>query len=880
MAGKLSPMMTFYLQQKEIYKDSILLFRLGDFYEMFFDDAKKASRILDLTLTGRDCGLEERAPMCGVPFHAVDGYIAKLINAGEKVAICEQLSDPKESKGMVERGVVRVITPGTVIEDNILDEKKNNYLCSISAQGDKVGLCWVDISTGEFNAIELDNNKNIIEDMLVTIMPTEIITDSVTQLIVAPIQSVKLGKLPRPYAYIDSAFNYQNAYKKLTDSFHMQSLQIFECEGNKTIVCPAGALMEYLTDTQKRSLSHIDGLKIIKNNNFMFLDWATRRNLELTQNNRDSKKYGSLLWVLDKTKTNMGARTLHNWIEQPLINSKKINLRLDAVEELLDNNPMRSLAIEELSTMRDIERLAGKIAYGSVNPRDMLALGQTLATLPRFKEILSGAKSSMLQKLYKDIEPLEDIADLLNNAIDPECTILTREGNFIKEGFNSDLDNLKNAKKNSMQWIADIEAREKEETGIKTLKIGYNKVFGYYIEVANSMKDKVPFRYVRKQTLTNAERYITDELKSLEDSVLNAAEKALELELKIFEEIKKCLLEVVPSLKITARAIACSDALISLAEVAREYNYTKPTVSDDIAEISITKGRHPVVEKIIGRNQYVANDTYIDCKDNRTMIITGPNMSGKSTYMRSVAIITLLAHIGSFVPAESAQISITDRIFTRIGASDDLAFGQSTFMVEMIEVATIIKNATNKSLLIIDEIGRGTSTLDGLSIAWAVVEHISKNLRAKTMFSTHYHELNELEGVLEGVKNYRILVTEFEDEIIFTHTIARGGANKSFGIEVARLAGIPKSVTDRAKDISEKLEETEIVKDTNSLVLDTTDKLNKQNTQQLTFFSNSVSDEVVDKIRAIDVNNMTPMQAMVELSNLKEMVRKVKNGKN
>lgn len=881
MAKKLSPMMTFYLNLKEQYKDAILLFRLGDFYEMFFDDAIKASNILDLTLTGRDCGLDERAPMCGVPFHAVDNYIAKLISAGEKVAICEQLSDPKASKGLVERDVVRVITPGTIIEDNILDEKKSNYLLSIYMYESSVGISWVDISTGEFNSIELDSiTATKIEDMLVTIMPSEIITNQLTYEFIKDIMSFKLGKLPKPYVYIDSAFNYNNAYKKLTNSFSVSSLKIFEIEDKNTVVSSAGALMEYISDTQKRALKHINGIKFLKNNNFMFLDTATRRNLEITQNTRDGKKYATLLWVVDKTKTNMGARLLRNWLDRPLIDSKVINERLNSVEELINNNPMRSECIEALSRIRDIERLAGKIAYGSSGPKDLLAIAESLLEVPNLKQAISKANSDLLNLMNNKIDPLHDIAELLIKAIDPQCSNLTREGGFIKKGFNNDLDNLKNAEQNGKAWQEQIEERERELTGIKTLKVKYNKVFGFFIEVPNGSKDKVPYRYIRKQTLSNAERYITDELKQLEDTVLGAQEKALALELEIYEKIMECMTQVVPTLKQTATSIATIDALVSFAEVAREYNYSKPNINENIKEIKIVKGRHPVVEKIIGQNHFVANDTFIDVGADRTMIITGPNMAGKSTYMRSVALITLLAHAGSFVPCTSADISITDRIFTRIGASDDLAFGQSTFMVEMIEVATIINNATNNSLLILDEIGRGTSTLDGLSIAWAVVEHISNKLKTKTMFSTHYHELTELEGMLDGVKNYKINVSELNDQIIFTHKISRGGANKSFGIEVAKLAGIPKVVTDRAKEISNKLEENEIVKDANSLMLDNIENLNKKNTMQLSFLEDSYQEEIINKLKKIDVDNLTPMQAMLELSNLKEMVRKVKNGKN
>ncbi len=875
MAKKLSPMMSFYLDLKENYKDAIVLFRLGDFYEMFFDDAIKASRILDITLTGRDCGLEKRAPMCGVPYHAVDSYIAKLIAAGEKVAICEQLSDPKTTKGMVDRDVIRVITPGTVIEDNILDEKKNNYIASIYIDNNCAAIAWADVSTGEFNCFELSSNKVLIEDMLVTINPAEIITNSVSFPIVSEIPSIRMGRLPKPYNYIDSAYNYGNAYKKLLDSFKTQSLQIFECEGNKPIVSVAGSLMEYISDTQKRALCHINGLKLIKNNNFMFLDTATRRNLEITQNSRDSKRYGSLLWVIDKTKTSMGARMLRNWMDQPLINSKKINARLDGVESLINNNPLRTELVESLKQIKDIERIVSKVAYKSVNPKELRTLGESLAILPQIKAALKTENSTILTKIYNNIDEMRDVSELLLKAIKSDCKTLLREGDFIADGFNVDLDNLRNARANGREILAKIEAEEKASTGIKNLKVGYNKVFGYYIEVTNSSKEKVPYRYVRKQTLANAERYITEELKQVEDMVLGADEKALALELKIFDEIIAVIKENTSALKISANAVAQLDTLISFAEVSLENNYCKPIISTDLDSISIIKGRHPVVEKIIGLNQFVPNDFIIDKKENRTMIITGPNMAGKSTYMRSVAIITLLAHIGCFVPAESAEIEVTDRIFTRIGASDDLVFGQSTFMMEMTEVATILKNATDKSLLILDEIGRGTSTCDGLSIAWAVIEYVTNNFKTKTLFSTHYHELTELEGMLDGIKNYKIMVREIDGQVIFTHKITRGGANKSFGIEVARLAGIPQTVLDRATTISKKLEQNEILKDTNSILLDSKNIFEKDDIKQLSFFENSISDEIIDILKSIDTDNITPMQALRELSDLKEKVRKI-----
>lgn len=873
---KLSPMMEFYTNLKESYKDAILLFRLGDFYEMFFEDAIKASQILDITLTGRDCGLEEKAPMCGVPYHAVDSYIAKLLAFGNNVAICEQVSDPKESKGMVDREVVRVITPGTIIEDVILDEKKNNYIANVIIEKSSSAIAWLDVSTGEFNAIELTANTNIIEDMLVTIGPAEILTNSTSYEIIKNIASIRLGKLPTPQKYVDSTYNYGNAYKKLTDTFKTQTLQIFECEGNRPIVSVAGSLMEYISETQKRFLCHITGINIIKNNNFMFLDTATRRNLEITQNSRDSKKYGSLLWVIDKTKTSMGARKLRNWLDQPLINSKKINLRLDGVEYLVENNALRTDLIDILSNIKDIERIISKIAYKTVNPRELRILGDSLINFPKIKNALQDINIPILRKVYDDIGDFFELGDLLIKAFKSDGKTIVREGDFINKYFNSDLDFLRNAKDNAKNKVVELQIQERELTGIKGLKISYNKVFGYYIEVSNSYKDLIPFRYIRKQTLTNAERYTTEELQELQEAVFGSDEKAVQLEIKIFNQMIETLLNYITGLKISANAISSLDALVSFAQVSLDNNYCKPVINDDIEIINIVKGRHPVVEKIIGFNQFVANDYNIDKKDNRTLIITGPNMAGKSTYMRSVAIITLLAHIGCFVPATEAKISITDRIFTRIGASDDLAFGQSTFMVEMTEVATIVNNATDSSLLILDEIGRGTSTCDGLAIAWAVIEYITNNFKTKTLFSTHYHELTELEGLLDGVKNYKIMIKELNDQVIFTHKVTRGGANKSFGIEVAKLAGLPKTVLDRANVISKKLEQNELVKDTNSILLDSKEIFQKDDLKQLSFFENSISDEVVEMIKKIDIDNLTPLQALQELCELKEKVRKIK----
>ena len=880
MGNKLSPMMSFYLNLKENYKDCIVLFRLGDFYEMFYDDAIKASKMLELTLTSRDCGLSERAPMCGVPYHAVDGYIAKLVANGEKVAICEQLSDPATTKGMVERDVVRIITPGTVIEDNILENNTNNYLASVAVHDKKAGIAWCDVSTGEFNCISVTASNSVLEDMLSTILPKEIITNEISYDILDNLQLVKLGRLPRPYAYSEYAFKANNAEKKLLDTLNINTLQVYEIDNDKSIIMACGALIDYLSNMHKRALPHINRINVIKNNNFMFMDSNTRQNLELTASIRDGKRQGSLLWVLDKTRTNMGARLLKKWIEQPLVDEKQINLRLDAVEDLINSPAMYSNLSDSLKAVRDIERMASKIACDTIMPRDMLNLAQSLNALPDIKNALNGCKSQYLNKLNSNIDCLESVCEMLNSAINEDCPAVIRDGGYIKTGFNEELDNLNQAKSNANKWLADLEARERQHTGIKTLKIGYNKIFGYYIEITNSLLDKVPFSYVRKQTLSNCERFITEELKTIEDTVLGAKDKAIALELKIFTEIKNYLLKIVSSLQITAESVATCDALLSLANVAMDYNYVKPTINSDVKIIAINQGRHPVVEKIIGLNQFVANDIMLDSDDNRTMIITGPNMSGKSTYMRMVAIITLLAQIGSFVPAKSADISITDRIFTRIGASDDLAFGQSTFMVEMVEVATILHNATDKSLIILDEIGRGTSTCDGLAIAWAVMEYIANNFKSKTLFSTHYHELNELEGLLEGIKNYRVMVTELNGEVVFSHKITRGGANKSFGVEVAKLAGLPNCVIERANCLSNQLEQNEILKDVNSIILDNMSCTTNQNIQQLSFLSNGIAEEICDKIKELDIDNLTPMQAMFELGNLKEMVRRKENGKN
>lgn len=869
-------MMQHYLTLKEDYKDCIILYRLGDFYEMFFDDAIKASKFLDLTLTGRDCGLPERAPMCGVPFHAVETYISKLIEGGFKVAICEQMNTPEEAKGMVSREITRVITPGTLIEENILDEHKNNYLAAICKLGDKYGLSWCDVSTGEFNLAEIagDNSLNKAIDFLASISPSEIIADDETTELSLTSTVVQGGLLPKFQKYFKWAFDYEDSYKSLCKQLNVVTLDGFECTDKKAAVSSAGAILEYLHDTQKRALNHINSINYLTFSSFLVLDNNAKRTLELTETMRDRRKKGSLLYELDETCTAMGARNLHQWVAQPLHDSQLINERLNSVEELVKSDAIRLQIKEILSPMRDIERLAGKIAYGSINPKDCISIRDTLKLLPELKRVLKDSKTSLLKKIHSKIDTLNELYNLLDRSIDDNAPALTKDGGYIKAGFSPELDEYRNAKNNGAKIIAAIEAAEKEATGIKTLKTGYNRVYGYYIEVTKSFLDAVPYRYERKQTLLGSERFITPELKEAEEKILGAEEKALKLELKLFSEIKSVLSSAINTLKSNAIAIAKLDSLNSFAFVAIKHNYVKPKINDSVKKIQISNGRHPVVENSLKRGEFVPNDTLLDSKENRTMIITGPNMAGKSTYMRQVALITIMAHIGSFVPADSAEIALTDRIFTRIGASDDLTVGQSTFMVEMVEVAAIANNATENSLLILDEVGRGTSTFDGLSIAWALIEYVCNVLKAKTLFATHYHELTELEGVLENVRNYRVLVKELNDKVVFLHKIARGGANKSFGIEVASLAGVPDTIVKRAKGILKKLEESETLKDTNAIMID---GLGKSKSKQLSFLDDSDKySEVINVLKETRLEECSPLEAFSILKNLIEKVDKVK----
>lgn len=862
--NKLSPMMRRYFEMKEQYPDCLLFFRLGDFYEMFFKDAEIASEILDLTLTGRNCGLEERAPMCGVPFHAVDTYIRKLIEAGQRVAICEQLSDPTTTKGMLDRDVVRVISPGTIMEEEILDEKTANYIASVYTDDKGFGLAWADISTGEFNVCEYDGADfyNRLGNLLSAIQPSEIISN---EAFTEKYQGINyfLSSEKRPRCYHNFAYSYSTATKKLCSALKVASLKPFELEDQERAVCAAGGMMEYLDQTQKRALSQIDSINLIRNKTYMVLDGATRRNLELTSRSRDGRRQGSLLGVLDKTKTAMGARAIKKFIEQPLQDPDKINQRLNAVEELVGDKVVRDQLATALSSARDLERLAGRLAYGNASPKDLYSIAETLSVVPALKECLKGKKSQLLKTLNGSMDVLPHLTSEILSALNPEKLMSYRLGGYIKKGYDKQLDEYKDIDKTAKEWLEQLEIREREETGIKTLKINFNKVFGYYIEVSKSFVDKVPYRYQRKQTLVNGERYITDELKEIEEKVLSAADNANALEDKIFAHLKEMCFAELACLQRTARAIACLDAILSFANVSVSNRYNKPVINGKTKCIKIKNGRHPVVERLVDRGAYVPNDTILDTTDNRTMVITGPNMAGKSTYMRQVAIIVLMAHIGCFVPADEAEISLTDRIFTRIGASDDLFGGQSTFMVEMIEVATILNYATSSSLLILDEIGRGTSTFDGLSIAWAVLEYITKSLKAKTLFATHFHELTELED-LEGVKNYRVLVSEHNDTIIFLHKIARGGASRSFGIEVASLAGVLKPVVEHAKRIMASLEDDARNRDTNSIMLSST---KKTKTEQVSLFDIPKS-KVEEEIKALNVDTLTPLQALTILTDI------------
>ena len=863
----MTPMMDDYLLKKSQNPECILLYRLGDFYECFFDDAEIVAKELDIALTGRECGNGNRAPMCGVPFHALDTYLAKLVSKGYKVAICEQLSAPEKGK-IVDRAVVRIVTPGTVIETDILDAKKNNFLASVYIKRGSCSISYLDISTGEFYStlIKDENLLQLINDELLRICPSEIICNSMAKDFAGNLASIAIGQLPRFNNFYEWAYTYNSAYEAITRQYNISNLNSFDIKDKEECVCACGALIEYCKQTQKRQLTHLKPIKFIRNDLFMHLDNNARKNLELTASMKDGRKQGTLLSVLDYSKTPMGARFFKNAIEQPFQNQKFIKERLDAVEEITKNLITREALLGSLEGIGDIERICSKVVYGSVSPKDCLTLKNSLMMLPKIKALLGKFKTKKLTQINNDIVDFSTLTELLEKTIKEDAGALVRDGNFIKDGFNNTLDEYRKAKTEGTNWLANLERVEIEQTGIKNLKIKYNRVFGYLIEVSKSNIDKVPSRYIRKQTISNNERYITEELKEIENKILNSEENALKLENEIFDYIKEMLNKNLKLLLDASTVIAELDFLTSLAYVAVKNNYTKPTVSDSLEDLTIVEGRHPVVESLLQSNQFIPNDILLNSTTDRVMILTGPNMAGKSTYMRQIAIIVLMAHIGSFVPCKKASMPTFDRIFTRVGASDDLAFGQSTFMVEMSEVATILNNATDRSLIILDEVGRGTSTYDGLSIAWSIMEYLSNNLKARTLFATHYHELTELEGMLDGVKNYRISVKESEDGIVFLRKIVRGGANKSFGIEVAKLAGIPNGVTKRAKEILAKLElnETSNLKDISKI------EIANDKDRNIVDKYYKISDEISN----LDLNNITPFMALDLLLKLKEEIMK------
>ncbi len=855
----LSPMMQHYLQTKEKHKDCIVFYRLGDFYEMFFDDAIKASALLDLTLTGRDCGLETRAPMCGIPFHAADLYISKLVALGEKVAICEQLTEAQGGKELVKRDVIKIVTAGTVTNNELIDEKTNNFLASVYIDDGKFSISWADITTGEFftKSISGENAMCQLMDTLVRINPAEIISTQTASDTFNQSPLTIHGVLPKFYAFTQSEYNLNNATQTLKEQFNVLTLEAFGIQNLPECICASGALISYLHETQKHALININKIVCENDMTMMSLDVNAIRNLELVKTLRDGKRYGSLLWLLDKTKTSMGARKLQNLILSPYNDVDSINYRLDGVECLFKNTLVRQGLFNLLNAVKDIGRITGKVSNGNLMPKDCIALRDSLEVLPNIVFQLSGLNSKFISDISNSIFDFNQIVCLLKRAISDDPPANLKDGGYIKEGYNEELDELRKIGKNSKTTIAELENREREKTGIRTLRIGFNRVFGYYIEVTNSFKDKVPFDYIRRQTLANAERYITEELKELEEKILSSDERALQLENTIYSQIKDSLSSVIHQLQSTSNAIADLDVILSLATVAKDNGYVRPSILSSKQRLNIVDGRHPVVESI-SKQRFIPNDCILDNDENRTMIITGPNMAGKSTYMRQVALIALMAHIGSFVPAKTAEIPIIDKIFTRIGASDNLISDQSTFMVEMTEMANILNNATQNSLLILDEIGRGTSNFDGLSIAWAVVEHITKTLKSKTLFATHYHELTELEGKLEGIKNYKVTVKELQGTIVFMRKIMRGGANKSFGIEVAELAGIEKNITDRAKSILKKLEAHAPSKPANR-----TDDIP---------VAKSLS-ETESIIKDINVDNLSPMQAFNILIDLHEKLK-------
>ncbi len=883
MSEQLSPMMQHYMEMKQKYRDCILFYRLGDFYEMFFEDAELVSKELELTLTGKNCGLDERAPMCGVPFHAADTYITRLVDKGYRVAICEQLEDPKLAKGMVKRDVIRVVTPGTITNSSTQDETRNNFLMGILWIDKSFGISTVDVSTGDYYVTEVNDLRKVIDE-ITKYAPSEIVCNPA--FLISGIDTEDLrNRLNITVTHLDDwMYDGKNCDKILKEHFHVSNLFGLGLGDMETGANAAGAVLNYLYDTQKNSLEHITAIQPYTTGKYMIIDSSTRRNLELTETLREKQKRGSLLWVLDKTKTAMGARLLRLFLEQPLLKKEDIVTRQTAIAEMNENLMTREELREYLNSIYDLERLICRVSYQSAGPRDMLAFSGSLAMLPPIKFLLKDFHSKLIQNELNELDTLEDLQKLIEQAINPDAPLGVKEGGIIRDGYNEEVDRLRQAKTQGKSWLAELEAKEREATGIKGLKIKYNNVFGYFLEVTNSFKELVPDTWTRKQTLTGSERYTTPELKELEDTILNAEDRLYSLEYRIFTEIRDAVSAEVPRIQKTAKAIAMIDAIASLAYVAEHNHYVCPSINRQ-GTIRITDGRHPVVEQMIPTGTFVANNTLLDDNENRVAVITGPNMAGKSTYMRQTALIVLMAQIGSFVPAKEADIGIVDRIFTRVGASDDLASGQSTFMVEMTEVANILRNATRNSLLVLDEIGRGTSTFDGLSIAWSVIEHVAnkKQIGAKTLFATHYHELTELEGKLDGVCNYCIAVKEQGDTIIFLRKIIRGGADKSYGIQVARLAGVPESVLRRASEIVEQLSQNDLSERTREIFRQSENpddvytpagwivsKHKEAAAGQMSLFGSTDYSSVIEKLRGIPVSNITPIDALNTLYQLQK----------
>ena len=876
--GELTPMMQHYIDTKNEYKDCIIFYRLGDFYEMFYEDAKVVSRELEIALTAKSCGLEEKAPMCGVPYHSAEGYLTKLVKKGYKVAICEQVEDPKEAKGMVKREVVRIVTPGTNIDSNSLDETKNNYIMSIVNMDNQFGLSACDVTTGDFFVTEVDEKRSLIDEIN-KFSPSELVCNEAFLLCNDEIENIKYNFNTSVSALNNHYYEEHSSTEVLKEHFKVENIGALGLKDFEVGSVSAGGLLSYLIETQKSSLKQLNNIKTYVCGNYMLLDASTRRNLELTETLRDKEKKGSLLWVLDKTRTAMGARTLRQMVEQPLVNPRDINNRLDVIEELCNDVYNREEIREYLGAVYDLERLITRVSYETANPRDLIALKNTIGTIPHIKSLIKDYKSELFVTMNKEIDELRDIYTLIDETIDEdEPPISIKDGGIIKSGYNKDVDRFRVAKTEGKQWIASLQEKEREKTGIKNLKIKNNNVFGYFIDVTNSYLDMVPDYYIRKQTLTNSERFFTTELKDMENTIINSHDKLVSLEHEIYKNVINTINNNIVRIQNSAKILAYIDVFTSLSHISEKNHYVRPNLNSK-GVIEIKAGRHPVVEKMMKDSIFVDNDTYLDLKNNRVSIITGPNMAGKSTYMRQVALITLMAQIGCFVPADYANISIVDRIFTRVGASDDLASGQSTFMVEMNEVANILRNATSSSLLILDEIGRGTSTFDGLSIAWAVVEHIAnpKLIGAKTLFATHYHELTELEGKINGVNNYCIAVKENGDDIVFIRKIVPGGADKSYGIQVAKLAGVPESVINRAKEIINELIENDIADIAKSITVKTkapkAPKLDDVDMSQMSIFDTIKDEDIIRELREVDVNNLTPVEAMNKLNELSNKVR-------